>query len=118
MFPKPERPAKAKRSGSDYLFWIKSQPCARCGEPGPSDAAHVMGAVSPKTGMPLARRVGIAYRFAIPLCKECHQTGRDSIHAVGEAKFFDGFGRGQAWGVKLAASYLLAYLSRAESDTY
>jgi len=98
---------------SDYLGWIKLQRCARCHAAG-VDVAHIGGLASRKTGLPLPRRSGIAYVWAIPLCKECHQTGRDSIHAVGEHAFFEAFGRGEAYGLRLAGSYLAEYVAATD----
>ncbi len=102
---------------SAYLGWIKAQRCARCTAAG-VDVAHIGGLASRKTGLPLPRRRGIAFVWAIPLCKECHQTGRDSIHAVGEAAFFEAFGRGEAYGLRLAGSYLAAYVSAMEGRAH
>lgn len=96
-----------------FFAFLKEHPCARCGDRG-VEVAHLNGLPSPKTGLPLPRRKGIAYAYAIPLCPECHRTGRDSIHEVGEAAFFQAFGKGDGYGPRLAARYLAAYAMSLE----
>lgn len=55
----------------EYLGWLKEQPCACCGEPGPSDAHHIIQ--------------GDHYT-TIPLCKNCHQGSFNGIH--GQARIW------------------------------
>ena len=55
-----------------HIARVKALPCIICGAPGPSDAHHVIHdrATVPKND----RRV-------LPMCKPCHQTGPNAIHA-------------------------------------
>lgn len=99
---------------SEYLAWLKGNACAACKAPPPCDAAHLSGVASLKTGLPMPRRKAHAFYWAIPLCKECHQTGKASIHALGEAAFFRAFNRGDDYGHRLAGAYLAVYLSKLE----
>ncbi len=88
MFPKPSpRPKRRPNPGHPYLAWLKDQACCACGTPPPSEAAHVRGPVSQKTGLMLARRQDEAYVSAVPLCATCHRLGQHSIHQAGELKF-------------------------------
>lgn len=95
------------------MEWIKGRPCCKCGAYG-VDAAHVYGIASPKTGLPMPRRRGIAWYAAVPLCKHHHQTGADSIHALGERAFFEAFGQGDGYGMRLVARYLAEYVALTE----
>lgn len=56
----------------EYRRWIASQPCIICG--GPSECAHV----GPVRG--LAQKCS-DYE-TVPLCREHHRTGRDSVHTL------------------------------------
>lgn len=62
------------RTKSKYLAWLRRHPCANCGRPGPSEAAHGPVAGMGKKGDDMD---------AIPLCAVCHRTGRFSMHALG-----------------------------------
>lgn len=73
-----------------WLSFVKMQPCCvpGCHEGPPCDAAHVRVLLSSKTGGLLGRsHKGRAAWAAIPLCKTHHQTGRESVHSLGEATF-------------------------------
>jgi hypothetical protein len=86
--PKPAKRAKTRRpSDHPFIAWTKAQPCDACGQPGPSEFAHVQGPISLKTGQTLPRRTDHAYLAGIPLCPECHRTNTRSIHAIGEPAF-------------------------------
>lgn len=68
-YPKPGPRKKRKRKGEDkdYLAWIRTQPCARCGQQAPSEPAHQRclghGGISMKP----------PDRETIPLCNGCHR---------------------------------------------
>jgi hypothetical protein len=66
-----------------YLF-VKTQPCCRCSEQPPVEAAHVRVMRSSKTGGLLGRsHKGRAAWACIPLCKACHEEQ----HQRGEFRF-------------------------------
>jgi len=50
-----------------YLDWVRSRPCAHCGEVGPSEAHHLIGLF----GGHMGSKVGD--EFAVPLCSDCHR---------------------------------------------
>ena len=55
----------------------------------PVQLAHIRLFISPKTGEMLPRREGINEWAVIPLCINCHMTRTDSIHEVGETRWFE-----------------------------
>lgn len=50
---------------SAHLAWVKSQPCAVCNRPGPTEAHHI--------------EQGQHYT-TIPLCEDCHRGSHNGIH--------------------------------------
>lgn len=86
------RGTRKKRSCSSLLRewyeYIAAMPCFRCREH-PVEVAHIELLVSVKTGLELPRRNGINTWAVIALCPGCHRHRQDSIHAIGEAKFFE-----------------------------
>ncbi len=58
--------------------------CLGCGG-WPVELAHFELLVSAKTGQLLPRRTGINEWAVIPLCDECHRSGKESIHNLGES---------------------------------
>lgn len=50
-----------------YLAWVRDRPCAHCGNPGPSEAHHVIGI----SGGFLGGKTGD--NLAVPLCTHCHR---------------------------------------------
>jgi hypothetical protein len=68
---------KPSRS-SQYLAWIRMQPCLVCGSRSGIEASHTgphgLGQKSPDTS-------------AVPLCPKHHRTGKDSYHKLGPRKF-------------------------------
>jgi len=71
-----------------WFSWVSQKSCVGCGE-WPVELAHVQMLMSPKTGHVLPRRSGIAEWAVVPLCTKCHRTGKRSIHAIGEAAFWE-----------------------------
>lgn len=55
----------------DHMLRVKELPCSVCGQPGPSDAHHILEGRTPGRKSP--------DMLAIPLCKSCH-TGPKGIH--------------------------------------
>lgn len=60
-------------------------PCAVCGKPGPSEAAH-----GPVAGMGMKGDD----MEALPLCARCHRTGAMSMHQLGSWELF-----GEVWEI-------------------
>lgn len=78
---------------AEWYPYIKSLPCYVSGERGRSEAAHIKLIPSGKTGELLPRsHKTIAAFSCIPLTPELHRLGRDSIHAIGEQRFFEHHG--------------------------
>lgn len=73
--PMKRRPRR-KKPGDDpkYLAWIRQQPCATCGKPGPSEAAHFG---------PRSIALKPPDRDTLPLCAHCHRTGPRAHHVIG-----------------------------------
>ena len=107
-FPKPSPRVKRRPNpGHPYLTWLKTCGCVVCGST-PSEAAHVQGPISLKTGTILARRNHEAYLSAIPACPVHHRTGPGALDTIGEAQWsLDHYGR-----VDGAARAAFAYLAR------
>jgi hypothetical protein len=66
------RKTKAGALAAAHMLWIKGLDCECCGRSGPSDAHHAYH-----------DRYGTAKRsdwLTVPLCKECHQDGLESVH--------------------------------------
>jgi hypothetical protein len=64
------KPAKPERNPA-YLRFIRRQPCAICSSTRAVEAAH--------TGPHGIGQKASDYS-AVPLCRKCHQTGRESYH--------------------------------------
>lgn len=83
--PKPPKRQKPRRPTDHPFFtYLKGCRCCGCGAAPISEAAHVQGPISLKTGLILPRRVDVAYLSAAPGCPVCHRTGPRSVHAIGE----------------------------------
>ena len=110
MYPKPQaRPKRRPNPGHPYLTWLKTQACCECGTT-PSEAAHVRGPASLKTGQQLARREREAYLSAVPLCMHCHRTDANSVHELGERTYGQHrFGHMDALA-RLAHAYLAQWI--------
>ena len=71
-----------------FLAFVRTLRCAACGAPPPNHAAHIRMAC-PARGK---RSVGIAEkpddRWAVGLCRECHQDGPQAQHKGAEAAFW------------------------------
>ncbi len=81
-----------------YLAALHLLPCLRCGSRHEIEAAHIRltsAEWTAKTGV--GTGAGGAEkpsdRWALPLCSECHRTGRDAEHVVGTERFY------RDWGV-------------------
>lgn len=55
-----------------HMAAVKALPCAVCGNPGPSDAHHILEGRTPGRKSPDA--------LSIPLCRDCHQGSHNGIH--------------------------------------
>lgn len=56
---------KPTREESDYIAWVKDQPCIVCGQSGPSEAHEI------NQGQ---------WFTSMPLCPSCHRDGHNGIH--------------------------------------
>jgi hypothetical protein len=61
-----------------HLAFVRQLPCAACGKPAPSEAAHV------RTGTDGGAGVKPGDRYAVPLCTACHAKQ----HRIGELTFW------------------------------
>jgi hypothetical protein len=69
-------PKEEPREWPEYLEWLRTQPCARCGKTAPSEPSHHPAEGHGSMGMkcPDVR--------AIPLCARCHRTGPLAHHRI------------------------------------
>lgn len=74
---------------SRFLAFVRTKPCAACGKPGPSDAAHIRMASKAHD----KRYVGLGEkpddRWCVPLCRGCHRKQ----HAMAEPMFWHTLGK-------------------------
>jgi hypothetical protein len=96
-----------------YLGFIALQPCIVRGCQERVEVAHVQGALSVKTGLPLPRRLAHAGLVTVPLCPYHHRLASDSVHAVGERGFEARHGMPEHQLLRWALTYLAVYI---ESD--
>lgn len=71
-----------------FLVFVRRKPCAACGAPAPSQAAHLrLGNLEVSK-----RNTGIGEkpsdRWCTPLCADCHLDAPDAQHRVGERNFW------------------------------
>lgn len=71
-----------------FFKWMARKRCMVCFTFG-VELAHFRGLVSAKTGKQLPRKIAQNSWVVIPLCTKHHRTSRDSIHHLGEEKFFE-----------------------------
>jgi hypothetical protein len=98
-----------------FYDYLHTKPCSICRH-WPVEAHHISAVVSDKTGLPLPRshKADSPAAFcAIPLCPECHRTGKHSIHALGEDKFFQHHGKPKGYKAGLVIKYLVELYRRA-----
>lgn len=82
--PKSPKADRGRERDNGYLAFLRRHPCACCGHPAPSDAAHIRMA-SPELGkLPTGMQVKPSDRFAVPLNRACHMTQ----HSMSEARFW------------------------------
>ena len=69
-----------------YLAFLRRQPCVTCGWAGPpqSDPAHIRMASPERGKLPTGMQVKPSDRFAVPLCRPCHERQ----HSGSEARFW------------------------------
>lgn len=105
-----------KRAGKEFLAWASGRKCCvpGCGMMG--ELHHVRGVVSPKSGLPLAPRSGIAYVVVAPLCGAHHRTGPDSLHALGDDGFEREHGLRLGYLLGVATALLAEYALEVESE--
>lgn len=76
--------SRGRERDTGFLQFLRRQPCACCGHPAPSDAAHIrMG--SPELGkLPTGMQVKPSDQYAVPLNRACHRTQ----HSMSESRFW------------------------------
>jgi len=86
--PEGEGQRQPRERDNGHLAYIRRLPCAACGRPGPSDAAHVRTADPARA----KRQTGMAEkpsdRWTVPLCRPCHERQ----HSGSEAAFWSALG--------------------------
>ena len=104
------------RVGREFLAWVSGRKCCvpGCGMMG--ELHHVRGVVSPKSGLPLAPRSGIAYVVVAPLCGEHHRTARDSLHALGDEGFESAHGLRRGYLLGVATALLAEFVLEVERE--
>jgi len=91
-----------------WYGYVSVRRCLVC-DRWPVEMAHIKLLISPKTGMELGRRVGINKWAVVPLCEKCHRTGKDSIHNIGEQKFFENHGITMGTLLRVWTSWFVAW---------
>ena len=77
--------SRGRERDAGYLAFLRRQPCAcGCGAPAPSDAAHIRMASPERGKLPTGMQVKPSDRFAVPLCRPCHERQ----HSGSEARFW------------------------------
>lgn len=75
---------RGRERDNGYLAFLRRQPCACCGAPAPSDAAHIRMASPERGKKPTGMQVKPSDRFAVPLSRTCHTVQ----HSGSEARFW------------------------------
>lgn len=88
--------------------YARSHPCYSCGTTQEIEAAHLECLPSKKHSGMIPRRNGLGEWPCLPLCANCHRTGADSVHSLGEDSFFE-LHRGKAHAVGYVTRLLLEY---------
>jgi hypothetical protein len=85
--PVPRKPARKEHRGParnwKYRQWIRSLPCACCGQEPAGEAAH--------TGQDGGMSQRSSDWSCVPLCPECHRFHADAYHRIGRAAFEEKF---------------------------
>jgi hypothetical protein len=82
--PKSPKADRGRERDTGYLAFLRRQPCACCGHPAPSDAAHIRMASPERGKRPTGMQVKPSDKFAVPLNRSCHMTQ----HSGSEARFW------------------------------
>lgn len=82
--PKSPKADRGRERDNGYLAFLRRQPCACCGHPAPSDAAHIRMASLERGKLPTGMQVKPSDRFAVPLNRACHSVQ----HSMSEARFW------------------------------
>lgn len=82
--PKSPKADRGRQRDNGFLAYLRRQPCACCGYPAPSDAAHIRMASPERGKLPTGMQVKPSDRFAVPLNRVCHETQ----HSMSEARFW------------------------------
>jgi len=72
-------PRKGPSRDEDYKAFIRQHPCAACGRPAPSEAAH--------TGTDGGGSMKASDYSCVPLCADCHTRGPLAYHRIGKRAF-------------------------------
>lgn len=99
-----------KKDLKSWFEWVSQKWCLGCSRT-PVEVAHVKLFVSPKTAQLLPRRVGLNEWAVIPLCVECHRSGKNSIHNVGEFRWFERMGWTQEVLLRTWSSWFVEWLT-------
>lgn len=82
------RQREPRERNEAFLAFVRTHACVSCGEPAPSQAAHVRysdaahGRTNPGVGCKPSDR------FCVPLCPTCHTDGNGAQHRTGERRFW------------------------------
>ena len=103
-------PMQQGKSIKSWYEFIGERNCLGC-QTWPVQLAHIRLLISPKTQAMLPRREGINEWAVIPLCEGCHMTDTDSIHKVGENRFFEAHEVSQEQVLRQWASLFLEWFT-------
>lgn len=71
-----------------FLAFVRRKSCCVCGEPAPSQAAHIRFGNLEIGKRPTGIGEKPSDRWAVPLCADCHLNTPGAQHNIGEKKFW------------------------------
>jgi hypothetical protein len=75
---------RGRERDTGFLAFLRRHPCCVCRSPAPVDAAHIRMASPERGKLPTGMQVKPSDRYAVPLCRACHETQ----HGMAEARFW------------------------------
>jgi len=100
-----------EKSIKSWYNFVGQQNCLGC-QVWPVQLAHIKLLISPKTGEMLPRRIDINEWAVIPLCEDCHLGKSDSIHEVGETRWWENNGWSQEKLLRWWTSLFLGWFTQ------
>ncbi len=99
------------KSIKSWYEFMRQRDCRGC-HLWPVQLAHIRLLISYKTRTMLPRREGINEWAVIPLCQDCHMNSGNSIHNVGETRWFENHELSQEELLRWWTSLFLEWFTR------